>query len=342
MRTGSSVGAVHRKVALTMQTVEMRVTNKLDALVDFLSKDDRVRALCQEPLPPEYSYASLSTMLLDAIFSIGVRYEQVKAVVARHEKRHQYDSRHFGEADPYPLPKLIREGREGTFEQFAEKLGNRGRTSTHSGILKAEAVILAAEALVQHGIVDLPSWCSSDETSRKAAERDFLHIKGQGTGVSWDYFLMLAGDVNKVKPDRMVVRYVEDALERKGLSPKEAGKLLIAATAALRGDRGYPSTLTARQLDSAVWTVVRSPRQDRRPKCGCGRKTVSRTSALPPLIGFSASHWMFDESFRNTADPPWRGSRCRPAGCVTTNKTTKTAERYDTVPGSQMGTSIDD
>jgi hypothetical protein len=47
----------------------MLMINKLDAVVDFLSKDDRVRTLCQEPLPSEYHYASLSTMLLDAIFS---------------------------------------------------------------------------------------------------------------------------------------------------------------------------------------------------------------------------------------------------------------------------------
>jgi hypothetical protein len=76
--------------------------DKLDALIDFLSKDNRVRTLFQKPLPPEYSYASLSTMLLDAIFSIGVRYGQVKAVVARHAKSRQYDPGQFGEADLTP------------------------------------------------------------------------------------------------------------------------------------------------------------------------------------------------------------------------------------------------
>jgi len=232
--------------------------NKSDALVDFLSKDDRVRIQCKEPLPPEYSYASLSTMLLDAIFSIGVHYGQVTAVVARHAKSQQYDRWESGETDPYPLPKLILEGRQGTPEQFAEKLGNRGRTSTRSGILKAEAVLLAAEALVRHGIVDLQSWRSADEKILNNAERDFRAIKGQGTGVTWKYLSMLAGDDDKVKPDRMVVRYVEAALGRTKVSPEEAGELLIAAVPALRGTHGYPATLTARQLDSAVWNVVRS------------------------------------------------------------------------------------
>jgi hypothetical protein len=57
--------------------------NRLDTLVGCLAKDDQVRTQCQKPLPPEYDYASLSTMLLDAIFSIGIHYGQVKALVAR-------------------------------------------------------------------------------------------------------------------------------------------------------------------------------------------------------------------------------------------------------------------
>jgi len=207
-------------------------------------------------------------MLLDAIFSIGVHYGQVKALVARHAKCQQYDPWHFGETDPYPLSNLILEGREGTAERFAEKLGNRCRTSTRSGILKAEAAILAAEMLVRHGILDLSSWRSADEAALKAAERDFRAIKGQGTGVSWKYLSMLAGDGDRVKPDRMVVRYVQAALRREGVLPEEAGELLIAAAAALRGTHGYPSALTARQLDSAVWNVVRS-RHDRRPAQPC-------------------------------------------------------------------------
>lgn len=150
------------------------------------------------------------------------------------------------------------EGREDTAEQFASKLGNRCLTSTRSGILKAEAVLLAAETLVRHDIIDLSSWRSVDEEVLKAAERDFRAIRGQGTGISWKYLSMLAGDDDNVKPDRMVIRYVGAALRREQVMPEEAGELLIAAAVALRGIHGYPSTLTARQLDSAVWNVARS------------------------------------------------------------------------------------
>jgi hypothetical protein len=231
--------------------------DKLDALVDFLSKDDRVRTLCKQPLPPEYNYASLSTMVMDAIFSISVNYGQVKAVVARHARFHGYDAWHQDAVDPYPLPELIREGRAILIEDFAGKLGNRCRTSTRNGILKAEAVLLVAEVLIKHGIVDRQSWRTADATTLKAAERDFRAIKGQGTGVSWRYLSMLAGNQDQVKPDRMVIRYVTAALGHDA-SPEEAGALLIAAADALRGANGYSSTLTARHLDYAVWSVARA------------------------------------------------------------------------------------
>lgn len=229
----------------------------LTALVAFLSNDEEVKLLCKSQLPSEYSYASLSTMLLDAIFSIGVRYGQVKAVVARHTASQKYDPWRRGAEDPYPLRELIREGRSGTDEQFAAKLGNRGRTSTRSGILKATAVVLAAEVFVQHGIVDVASWGTADEAVLSMVERDFRAITGQKSGVSWDYLSMLAGDEGRVKPDRMVVRYVEVALKRSGLMPREAGELLIAAATALRGRHGYPPSLAARHLDWAVWSVAR-------------------------------------------------------------------------------------
>lgn len=243
----------------------MPLADQVDALVVVLSRDARVRAWCQRPLPREYSYASLTAMLLDAIFSIGVRYEQVKALIARHAKRHQYDPWQSGNVDPYPLPELIEEGEQGTPLQFAEKLDNRCRTSTRSGILKAEAVLLAAASLVRHDIVDLPSWRSrsADEAALEATGREFRSINGQRSGLSWNYLCMLAGDDNRVKPDRMVVRYVETALRRERVLPKEAADLLVAATTALCGTSGYPPALTARQLDSAIWNVARSSTQQR-------------------------------------------------------------------------------
>lgn len=230
----------------------------LDKLVDRLSEDERVRTLCQQPLPREFNYTSLSAALLDAIFSIGVHYAQVTALISRHKGLRGYDPWYVGSADPYPLPDLIREGRKGTPMQFAEELGNNCRTSTRSGILKAEAVILAAEALVKHAVVDMLTWRSASEAARAGAERDFRRVRGQSTGISWKYFCMLAGNDDEVKPDRMIIRYVGGALGREPVAAKLAGELVIAAATALRGRAGYPQTLTARHLDTAIWGTVRS------------------------------------------------------------------------------------
>lgn len=79
--------------------------------------------------------------------------------------------------------------------------------------------------------------------------------------MSWKYLSMLTGDSAKVKPNRMIVRYVETALRGGRVLPEEAGGLLVAAAAALRGTHGYQCTLTARELDAAIWKVVRSATQ---------------------------------------------------------------------------------
>jgi hypothetical protein len=55
-------------------------------------------------------------------------------------------------------------------------------------------------------------------------------IPGQGSGISFKYFSMLAGNGNYVKPDRMVKRFVADALSIKqdDVSDDFAERLLIS------------------------------------------------------------------------------------------------------------------
>ena len=45
------------------------------------------------------------------------------------------------------------------------------------------------------------------------AEALVREIPGQISGISFDYFRMLAGDDTLIKPDRMVQRYIAKALE---------------------------------------------------------------------------------------------------------------------------------
>ena len=65
-------------------------------------------------------------------------------------------------------------------------------------------------------------------------------------------FVLLAGNDNFV--NRMVIRFVEEALRVPNVESRIAGKLIIEAADALR--REVPS-LTATQLDYEIWQYQR-------------------------------------------------------------------------------------
>ena len=208
------------------------------------------------PLPEEFFYASLPLCVVDAVFSIGVTYTSTANTVARFCERHGWTKSLSPDAPRQTGEHSIREflalfgGL--TPEQMADNLfGNRQRTSSRSGILKAEAVQQFAAALLESGIDDF-----GDITDARiaAAETLIRAIPGQGSGISFDYFRMLAGDDNLIKPDRMVQRYIARAIDVKPehVTPDLARTVLPGAISVLK-ENGY--AWSSRQLDFAIWSV---------------------------------------------------------------------------------------
>ena len=72
---------------------------------------------------------------------------------------------------------------------------------------------------------------------------EWLSVRGQRSGLTWNYFLMLAR-VQGVKADRMVIRYVSRALDRH-VKQEEAATLV-------RGVAERMDVDTIR-LDHAIW-----------------------------------------------------------------------------------------
>src|SRR5262249_54074740 len=103
----------------------------------------------------------------------------------------------------------------GTPDQVAARLGSRQRTSTHptSSILKAEASLYFGDQLRAHGIECLQDMANLSAARESAVETAIRTIRGQGSGLSWNYFRMLSGNEDMVKADRMVLRFVAAALE---------------------------------------------------------------------------------------------------------------------------------
>jgi hypothetical protein len=214
--------------------------------------------LSEPELPPEYRYPSLPLCVIDAVFSIGVRYEGVRRTVAAWRAVHQ----------PHTISDALLATGGRTGEELARAYfgGNRQRTSTRNGILKADAVIRFMKALQRAGIEDFEE--ARDERRLVAAWEGVRKIPGQRSGISFGYFQMLAGDETGIKPDRMICRFVATALGEPEVAPDRARRVIEEACALLRQDFAH---LTPRLLDYAIWEYQRA----------IARQNADRTEAGP-------------------------------------------------------------
>lgn len=244
------------------------MTNDVDRLADYcVSRLD----FSNVQLGREYGYASLPLCVIDAVFSINARYASVQNVVARY-------CRYTGTVDwlpdaGFPPPRDAQQSIP-WFLQLADSLGtegladevleNRQRTSPRSGILKAEAAVRFARALERFGIHYLQGVAKG--VNLTSAEEEVRRIPGQGSGLSWQYFLMLAGNEELIKPDRMVLAFLGDAL-RRPVDVREAQRLLSAVCPLLTHQS---PGLKPRTLDHLIWRYQRdlSGTAPSKPSCG--------------------------------------------------------------------------
>jgi hypothetical protein len=204
-------------------------------------------------LSDEYYYHSLPLCVIDAVFSIGVRYTAVQQTVSRYCAHFQLP---LFRRDRWSLPDQTEQQSMTSFcQSFREKgvaamttvvFANRQRTSPKNGILKSEAVLQFASVLQRHHVDYL-----QDMKSDKSAlfESEIRAIPGQKSGVSLQYFQMLAGSDELVKPDRMILRFLESALGRP-VAVADAKPLLTGAVGHLRQ---FHPHITPRLLDYEIW-----------------------------------------------------------------------------------------
>jgi hypothetical protein len=255
------------------------MTDNLDKLIA------RIREIGDLDTPasdPAYEYASLPQCVIDAVFSIGARYESTQNAVKHFCDRQGWrkDGRGLG-------------GREHTITEFVEVMlpyesrwrdmavdlfSNEQLTSTTSGILKAEAVFRFATTLQQFGIEIFVD-------AMKSGLRDDLrsaikNIHGQSSGLSHIYFLILAGNQDGVKGDRMVTRFVADALDLQRVTPAFAEELVRAASLSLRAE--FPRLMPS-VLDNKIWTFQR-----KRSEAGSAKKS-RRTCITSPCTDLGNS-----------------------------------------------------
>ena len=149
------------------------VAEQCDALLD----------LANASLTDEHFYQSLPLCVMDAVFSIGVKYESVKKVVTRY-------------CDTFGFERL---------------------------------------------------------RSGPTFEAEVQQIPGQKSGIALGYFYMLTGSEDVIKPDRMILRFLEAALGR-GVTVPEARMLLAEASRVLEVQYRQ---MTPRLLDYLIWQYQR-------------------------------------------------------------------------------------
>jgi hypothetical protein len=202
-------------------------------------------------LPDEYNYGHLPLCVIDSIFSIGVRYEGVQNTIRRFCNYYKIDS--FSKKNQLTTTGVLKLIGQISINELTEKvLQNRQRTSTNNGILKSEAVVLFLNILQKFKIEtfgDIGKIITSEQF-----ENEIKKIPGQKSGISLKYFFMLAGSDDLIKPDRMILRFLENITKQK-LSLNSCQLILTTVTERLK-NKGF--SITAKKLDNLIWSYQRT------------------------------------------------------------------------------------
>ncbi|MFI0810570.1 hypothetical protein [Streptomyces echinatus] len=212
--------------------------------------------LALKPRGPRWAHASLC--VLDAVFSINAHYERHTVPTC-----HRYaawacisiplsGSAQLPVPDEQPLQGFVTHIQaRGETAFSSEVLQNRQRTrANRDAPLKVEAARQYAEILVSHGISTLvdANALLADLDKLNAVESDLAGVVGHGSGARLAYLWMLLGDDSRIKPDRMVLRWLQTVLQRT-VTTAQAIVLITAAAARLR--------CTPWELDHAIWETQR-------------------------------------------------------------------------------------
>ena len=177
---------------------------EVDALVSYCRSNLGEKDLW---ITPEGYPNSLALCIIDSIYSTGSHYTSVVNVINRYRAAHGQ-----------------RDGAAGLLESISAAGGARAWANsvadnlkpahTKPGApLKAEVIEEAAALLLKHGIDTVEDLVLAVETSPEGnpVHDAWKKLPSQRSGVTYSYLLLLAG-LPSVKPDRMVLRFLERAL----------------------------------------------------------------------------------------------------------------------------------
>ena len=191
-------------------------------------------------------YRSVALAILDSIYSTGNGYTGVTRLVANSVALREAQGANAWRDTASDLVGAVE--RCGGVLTFVELTDYRWRTyASKTAPYKGQVAYEAAQLLAEEGLetVDDIRRVFTDRAARMEAPaaKKWLQLKSQGSGLTWNYFLMLMG-IPGVKADRMVTRFVSRAVGRTvGMS--EASLLIESAC----DRRGWNYTT----VDHTIW-----------------------------------------------------------------------------------------
>ena len=208
---------------------------------------------------PEYNYSCVALCAIDSVYSIGVRYEGVQNVIShfcqktaipeKSKRRGSFSRPEF----QTPTFKILSILNAYSSTELAEKMfNNKQRTSVKNGILKAEATKRFISVLNDFDIQYFSDIARLE--NNESFEVCIKSIPGQKSGISLKYFLMLAGNDKLIKPDRMILRFLEAALGTR-INIVDAHSMLVEATNELK-NIGF--NVSPKALDRIIWDYQRT------------------------------------------------------------------------------------
>jgi hypothetical protein len=171
--------------------------------------------------PRQWRWTHLSLCVRDAVHSINANYDYHTVPLCR--RYVDLAGRHaprlpvaevgsvIGTEWEQPLSSFATWAHELGGERLANLLGGRQRASRHVTAPRKNYVEIGyASILLKHHIETFADATEllTDGVRLTAAEADLARVPGHGSGVWLDYLWMLIGNNERIKPDRMVLRWI--------------------------------------------------------------------------------------------------------------------------------------
>jgi len=192
------------------------------------------------------------------VWSIGAHYDKVVVPLVRKKFAAEFGVTHPTIAaseplptDPLPLSKL-----EVLTVDSLTAMTNRQRTSTRGGIRKAEAVLQHVAVFRDHNVETMQDALAlfSEPERFDQVDKGMRSIPGEGSyGIRRNYLWMTIGQDDLIKPDRMVLRW----LERHEVKTDPAGARDIIAALVPAVSQKLERPVTAWEIDHVLWLAGR-------------------------------------------------------------------------------------